>query len=153
MIKKRVKINFRLEQDKDGYPPATTEILWARELSPDEYEIDNIPFYVRGISSGDIISAIHEDGELVYERLITPSDNSTLRVIIMNKNKKEEIESNLRKYFIEWGCEIEGNRPGMFAIEVPASVKLEPIIEYLAEGEEEGVWGYEEAALRYNRAK
>lgn len=144
----RVKISFRLRQDEDGYPPATTETVWAKKISENEYKIDNVPFYVRGISLGDIVSVTYEDEELVYERLITPSDISTLRVIIMDKNNKEETELNLRKYFIKSGCAIEGISPVMFAIEVPASVNLKPIIEYLAEGEKNGLWGYEEAALR-----
>lgn len=144
----RVKISFRLQQDGDGYPPATTETVWAKKISENEYEIDNIPFYVRGISTGDIVSVTNEDGELVYERLITPSDTSTLRVIIMDKNNKEKTELNLRKYFIKSGCAIEGINPVMFAVEVPRSVNLKPIVEYLAEGEKNGLWGYEEAAIR-----
>lgn len=149
----RVKISFILQQDEDGYPPATTETVWAKKVSENEYEIDNIPFYVRGISSGDIVSAKNEGGELLYEKLLTPSDNSTLRVIVMDKNYKEETESNLRKYFIELGCEIEGNQPGMFAVGVPASINLEPLISYLAECEKKGLWGYEEAALRHSQSK
>ena len=124
----RVKISFRLEKEENGFPPATTETVWAKRISEDQYKIDNIPFYVRGISSGDIVSITNESGGLVYDKLLTPSDNSTLRIIIMDKNEKEETESNLRKYFIKLGCVIEGSQSGMFAVEVPVSVKLEPII-------------------------
>lgn len=144
----RFKINFRLKQDEHGYPPTTTETIWAKKRSEKEYEIDNIPFYVRGISSGDIVSATNEGGELVFDKLVSPSDNSTLRVIIMDKNRKEETGSNLRKYLIELGCEIEGNQPGMFAVEVPKSVNLKSVIAYLVKGEAKSLWGHEEAALR-----
>ena len=48
------KVLFRLQQDADGYPPASVEGLWAK-ATEGGYEVDNIPFYVYGIAPGDII--------------------------------------------------------------------------------------------------
>lgn len=43
----RVKILFELEQDEDGYPPASTETLWASRAGDGLFKIDNIPFFAR----------------------------------------------------------------------------------------------------------
>ncbi|HEC84522.1 MAG: hypothetical protein DRR08_00365 [Candidatus Parabeggiatoa sp. nov. 2] len=46
------KVIFYLEPDEDGYPPFNWETLWVHQINPDRFQIDNIPFFVRGISSG-----------------------------------------------------------------------------------------------------
>ncbi len=53
----RTKILFRLQRDEVGYPPTDWESLWATPLGSNQFEIDNVPFYIRGISSGDVILA------------------------------------------------------------------------------------------------
>lgn len=67
------KVVFRLEQDEDGYPPDNWESLWAGEVEPGLYSIDNIPIFVKGISNGDVVAAEQEDGELRFKRLVRPS--------------------------------------------------------------------------------
>ena len=75
-----VKIQFELEQDEDGYPPYTVENLWALEQS-DGYELDNIPWYAKGVSCGDMIAASPDgDGRLTFNKVLRRSGNSTLRV-------------------------------------------------------------------------
>ena len=41
------KIMFRLAKDPDGYPPDDWETLWAYEVEPGLYSIDNVPFFAR----------------------------------------------------------------------------------------------------------
>jgi hypothetical protein len=55
--KKHFKIAFPLDRDEDGYPPDDVETLWGWETKPGLYCIDNIPFFVKGISPGDVVSA------------------------------------------------------------------------------------------------
>jgi hypothetical protein len=49
-----VKIVFSLERDDDGYPPVTTESLWAKSKADGLFELYNVPFYAQGISWKDI---------------------------------------------------------------------------------------------------
>src|SRR6266700_2140016 len=66
-----VKVGFYLEQDEDGWPPVTRENILAVDLGGGRYRIDNIPFYVRGISDGDVIAAEPEDdGRLSFSELV-----------------------------------------------------------------------------------
>jgi len=50
-------ILFELEQDEDGYPPAELEGVWAIEFADGGYKIDNIPFFTRQATLGDIVEA------------------------------------------------------------------------------------------------
>ncbi|MFC9157849.1 DUF4265 domain-containing protein [Streptomyces bauhiniae] len=50
-----VKVHFRLEVDEDGWPPASVESLWAVDLGDGTVRLDNTPWFVRGVASGDII--------------------------------------------------------------------------------------------------
>jgi len=55
----RVKIAVHLERDAEDYPPADWEHLCAIYRSQTEFEIDNIPFFAKGISAADVVSARH----------------------------------------------------------------------------------------------
>ena len=66
-----VRIRFELEEpDEHGWPPARAETLWARRVGDNEYEIDNIPFYVRGVSAEDVVSVSEHEGTLAFQRVI-----------------------------------------------------------------------------------
>ncbi|HDS0921950.1 TPA: DUF4265 domain-containing protein [Stenotrophomonas maltophilia] len=50
-----MKVAFKLPRGHDGYPPVDWENLWAIPLSDGSYRVDNVPFYVNLISSGDVL--------------------------------------------------------------------------------------------------
>ncbi|MQU03479.1 DUF4265 domain-containing protein [Pseudomonas sp. FSL R10-2245] len=52
------KITFKLNQDMEDYPPLEFESLWGIQIKPHTYKVDNIPYYIYGVSKGDIILAI-----------------------------------------------------------------------------------------------
>lgn len=62
------KISFELEPDADGYPPDRRESLWASEEEIGLYRIDNIPFYAKGISSGDVVAVVATEAVAVRAR-------------------------------------------------------------------------------------
>ena len=58
-----VKLHFRMEVDEDGWPPASVESLWAVDLGDGTVRLDNTPWFVRGVTSRDIIQVdVEEDG-------------------------------------------------------------------------------------------
>jgi hypothetical protein len=142
----RVKLLFKLDRDENGYPPVDWESMWAISVSSDEFEIDNIPFYVRGISCGDVVRAKRSDaGEWLYVELIEASQNSTVRVFVSSPSEASFYIDSL----VTMGCDCErSNITRLFTVHVPNGCALKPILEFLSKAESEGKLEYEEGAIR-----
>jgi hypothetical protein len=140
------KIVFELEQDEEGYPPDKWESLWAYETEPGLYSIDNIPIYVKGISSGDIVATELEGDELRFKKLIHPSANSVFRIYLSEVSDAQAARTSFSKL----GCESEQSHiPKLVAIEIPGTVSIESVAKLLDEGAESGRWEYEQGVLRH----
>jgi hypothetical protein len=138
------KVAFRLVQDEDGYPPADWEHLWAHQVGESLFVLDNIPFFARGVSAGDLVSVQLKAGMNEFREVVQPSGHSTLRVIFFDTTLISELRSKLK----ELGCETEQSHlPNLVAVDVPPSTDLETVREVLAEGEDSGKWEYEEAVI------
>jgi hypothetical protein len=140
------KISFHLEQDVDGYPPVTTENLWATMTGSGLYKVDNIPFYVKGISSGDLVSAVLDDDQLRFDQLVEPSSNSVFRLYV---DDVTDVQTS-RDEFKALGCESElSNISKLVAFEVPGAVDFNTVATLLDEGLASGRWECEEGVLRH----
>ena len=140
------RISFRLEKDEDGYPPSDYERLWATPLPNGNYRIDNIPFFVMGISADDEVSVESEGEELFFKDLVKPSGISTFRVIPSDQSVSE----NVRADIMALGGKSEYNREvGVIAVEIPASSRIHPFLDYIVEEQEKGALDFEEGALRH----
>lgn len=139
-----VKIRFPLEIDEDGYPPESVETLWALDIGGGRYKIDNIPFYAKLISDGDIVSASTDDGGLVFEKLLVASSNCTFRVIMLDGTDGFDE----REYLKTMGCETEGSGiEGFFAVSVDKA-EYQNIASYLASAHNDGKLDFEESSIR-----
>jgi hypothetical protein len=144
MAEEYVKIFFELEQDEDGYPPASVESLWARPVGEGLFKIDNIPFFATGVAMDDVVAAIPDGGVLQYKDVVQPSGHSTLRIIVYEESQTAEV----RALFKRMGCSTElSHIPGLIAVDVPPSVSLQSLRRVLDEGRSQGRWDYEEACL------
>jgi hypothetical protein len=142
----RVKINFRIEQDESGYPPFLWEGIWAEKVEDQSYIIDNIPFYAKGISVGDLVCAKTSENGLVYEWTIEKSENSTVRAIVYD----EDIKSFLFDVIKKCGCEYEVGVPKtLVAVNVPVDANYASLLEYLNQETLADHLDYEESAPRY----
>jgi hypothetical protein len=140
------KVSFELEQDEYGYPPDRWERLWASEVEPGLYCIDNIPFYVKGISSGDVVSANGDGEELIFKELIRPSTNSVVRLYVSDVAEVQAVRDSFRAL----GCESElSNLPKLVAVEIPGDVSFDPVVTLLKDGAASERWEYEEGVLRH----
>ncbi|MBZ4415440.1 DUF4265 domain-containing protein [Myxococcus sp. RHSTA-1-4] len=140
----RVKVVVKLEKDEDDYPPADYEGLWARPLGEGLFQIDNIPFFARGIACGDVISASQVEQELRFLEVVRPSGHSTLRLIIHDEQDVPSVKALLERL----GCSIERSHiPGLISVDVPPAVPMATLKPILDEGEAQERWGYEEACL------
>ncbi|RAY15963.1 hypothetical protein DPM19_09455 [Actinomadura craniellae] len=101
------KVAFDLEMVSPTWPPFSTERIWTKKApGPYELELINSPFFVRGISRGDIIRARpdHERRELVFDGLVRHCGNSTIRAILLKGDlcPRDEIFETLRDADCEW---------------------------------------------------
>jgi len=125
----------------------TVETLWAEAIYIDKglYKLDSIPFYA-SIASDDIVYAEYDEKEhmLTYRETIQCSGNSTVQVVVMDKN----IPTNeIRDVFNSLGCLSEKFKEGYFVIEIPADKEYKVIKDKLATLQEEGIIDYAEPYL------
>lgn len=129
------QVAFDLEQVSATWPPFSTERIWAKKTSaPYQLELQNIPFFVRGIACGDIIKAKpdHERRELVFDGIVQHSGNSTVRVIL--RDKTPEMKERVLEIFRGAGCSWEfTNVDFHFAVDIPATVNYRSLRSALVE--------------------
>jgi hypothetical protein len=141
-----VKILFRFHSDT--LDQLTVETVWAAivDKKKGHYQIDNIPFYIPMISSGDIVFAEYDEQEerLTYRETIRVSGNSTIQVVLLSD---VQTELELREVFKQMGCESEGTSSGYFVMEVPQNLNYAPIKQKLHELFKDKIIDYTESCL------
>jgi Domain of unknown function (DUF4265) len=146
----RVKVRFRLEQDADGWPPARSEGVWAIERGDSEYELDNVPWFARGVANGDRVRAEpDQDGVLWVSERLRWSGRYTVRVIPLGEGSSELTLQEIIDAFAPLGVDCEGALPALkiVALDIPPSAALIEIKALLRQGEADGRWGYEEGCI------
>jgi hypothetical protein len=147
MEPENVKVFFEIVQDEDGYPDCTVESVWAMSTDvPGEYIIDNIPFYARVATCGDIVRVrVDAEGVRWFESVVREAECSLMRVIVRDEANLPGVIEALQNL----GCEVERARGCFFAVSIPFAVELEKVQAWLAEREGGGMLYYEEPILRY----
>ncbi|MDR7062038.1 MULTISPECIES: DUF4265 domain-containing protein [unclassified Sphingopyxis] len=144
MSRNHVKIRFPLEQDESGYPPESSETMWAVPLDNGLYIIDNIPFYAKLISDGDIVSAINLDGDLTFDKVLELSRNCTIRIVMLDDSDGSEVRILLE----EIGCKVEGSGTfGFFSVSFDKDL-YQRVIDLISRLGEDEIIDYEESSLR-----
>jgi hypothetical protein len=143
-----VKIRFKLEQD-DGWPPFTSEGLWAESLGDDLYRIDNTPWFVFDLASGDIVRAVTQDDGCLWAVERTQwAGRMTIRVIPQHEGDPTEAIQGVLDAAAPMGVSGEGfARIGMVALDVPQGADHAGLKRLLSNGEAAGQWSYEEACV------
>lgn len=142
--KTHVKVLFPLEQDEQGYPPASVESVWALPRGGGRFQVDNIPFFAQGVAWGDIVLATPEEAAFRFQEVIQPSGHSTLRVAI---SETADVAS-VRTLLEQQGCSVEQSHlPRLIAVDVPPLVQLDALRALLEAGRVQERWDYEEACL------
>ena len=148
--KDSVKILFYLQKDEDGYPPVEVESVWAIPKERD-YEINSIPFYVKGIALGDLVRADPaEDGALEFRSVLRRSGHSTYRILLLKKDTSDPQKTI--DELIRLGLSVESDLDILLSVDVPPDIDESFIRSYLFKGIDEGRWEVEEA-FRYKLAQ
>ena len=114
-------------------PDGEVETLWATPVAPDQYQLENSPFFAYGVSWLDIVEAHRTgDGEFpVFTRVVQPSGHRTLRLILKPGADKAAASQAVLDRLNALGASYEGYNSRYLAIDIPPRVALAPITEYL----------------------
>jgi hypothetical protein len=143
------RVAFDLDQVSATWPPFATERIWAKKTStPYQLELQNVPFFVRGISCGDIICAKpdHERRELIFDGLVRHGGHSTIRIILRDKalNVRDRVLEVLRAA----GCTWEFTTVDFhFAVDIPEASDYRSLRVFLVDMLSTGVLEVEEAFI------
>jgi hypothetical protein len=144
-----VKVVFELQVDGDGWPPAGSERLWAVLVGPGVVRIDNTPFFVPGLASGDLVR-VHrdDDGVLLAGERLRWSRHCTIRVIPFRNGPLGGSRQRVLDAFAPLGVTGEGiERYGIVALDVPPGADLAAVKRLLRDGVRDGRWDYEEGCV------
>lgn len=113
----------------------------------DGYKLDNIPFYVKELALGDVVSARADaDGALCFSELVHPSGHSTVHLLFSNEGDVKPTRDELKRM----GCASElSDLPCLVAGDVPPHVPYDRVKVLLERGERDGVFEYQEACLGF----
>ncbi|MFI7354804.1 DUF4265 domain-containing protein [Streptomyces avidinii] len=144
-----VKVHFRMDVDEDGWPPASVESLWAVNLGDGTVRLDNTPWFVRGVASGDIIKVECDgDGVLWAGETVRPSQNCTIRLIVLKDDGSAAARQSVLEVFHRLGTTGEGiEQFRMVALDVPPEADLPRIRTLLEHGEAKEWWHREEGCV------
>lgn len=135
-----VKVVFTLPPDPDH--EFTREALWAKPLPSSSYILENVPFFIYGVSFGDEIEAKRQNGRLQFIRVVQHCGHSTYRVFL--SDEAHDQVSAMRSRLDAMGCLIEDGGSLWFALDVPPEADIFAVYELLEKGEESGIWTFEE---------
>ncbi|WP_406474278.1 DUF4265 domain-containing protein [Streptomyces sp. NBC_01615] len=140
-----IRVVFPLEQDEEGYPPFAEEALHARILSDSVCELVSIPFFVEGVSKGDLVSySAGGAGEFEFEELLSVRGHSTLRIIFFDGSRIEELVRQLQ----EVGCSTESGRvQDLMSVDIPPGVEYRSVMSLIEAGLSSELWDYEESCI------
>ena len=142
------KVIFRLTVDDEGYPPVAYESVWAFGLTDSSYLIDDVPYYVYGVSKGDTVRANRVEGELFVSSVIARGGHSTLRVFADDTR----IQASMVQELMQRGakCSVTTGL-SLFSVDIAPDVDFEIIDHFLVSRCDGEHIAYEDACLQHSK--
>jgi hypothetical protein len=139
-MKNYIKVLFPLDEHED----IQYESAWAKKKG-DFYQLDNILFYAKEYSLGDLFSVKKNENEYYVDQLVEESGHSTIRILFNDLSKLVEIRSELKKI----GCHSElSNLNNLISVDVPNSINYKKLVKpILDNGEILELWEYQESCI------
>jgi hypothetical protein len=148
LVKVRFPVNSR------DWKGLKSESVWAAPVGRDTYSIRNSPFYVYGVSAGDVVHARTKKGVLAFDKVAKRGGHSTYRILLHPHTTIGN--TRFRKYWQplqELGCTYELAKTTWLAVDVPPEADIYNVYSLLEMGEAEDVWEFEEAHCGHPVAK
>ena len=120
-------------------PEGEVETPWARSLGDDQYELDNTPWFTYGLSLHDVIEArAPAPGEFpAFVRVVRKSGYRTIRLNLDPPADASPESDAILDRLQELGCSYEGMNHRLIAVDIPPTVDLMAIREFLITTEQE----------------
>ena len=125
-----------------------TESVWAEPLGDDRYRIRNSPFYAYGFSFLDVVHAHLGSDEAsfpIVTEAIVRSGHSTYRLALRAAVHHNEQFQRAWAPLQAAGCTFEASGDRLLAVDVPPGADIFTVYRLLEEGENAGVWDFQEA--------
>lgn len=141
-----MKVFFAI--DPNDWHGTSVESLWAKPIvgTPDTLlvELQNSPFFARGVSYLDVIRIVEKEGLGEYASTVREGGHSTYRII---REQGPDFDIWWRK-LSELGCTYESDltrRQPLYSVDIPPDADIHAAYLVLEAGETARVWMFEEA--------
>lgn len=136
-----MKIEFPL-------PPGTafggeSESVWAEQNPDGNYRIKNVPFFVQGVSFGDVVRAEQKNDQLVFKDVVQHSGHSTYRIFAHNGRHQPQVVDLLAE-LNRLHCTYEAATEKLVGIDVPPEADIREVYHVLENAEEQGLIDFQE---------
>lgn len=119
----KVHVTFANHDEEDG-PPVAGEYIWAiKTNTPDQYELNNIPFFA-DFGLGDIVATeavrLADGTEYDYEiiTVVKPSGNLTTRLFFSSDLTEEQRRQVAEVIKMHEGCSVEWANSRLLAVSI-----------------------------------
>jgi len=144
---RRIRVFVRLPRESDGWPPVAVETVWVEPLANGLARVDNVPFFIQGVSLDDVVElrpAADGPTDLELHRVVTQMGHQTIRVVGFAEGQTERAKRALHQL----GCVVES--AGVYelvAVDIPPDTDDEPVFAWLEQHTEQGLIDFEEGAV------
>lgn len=124
-------------------PSGDTESVWVQELPDGNFLVENVPFFAKNLSCGDIVSAEAIDGTLKLKDIVGRGGHSTYRVYC-EKGRQDAGVQQLLERLRETHCDIEPATDNLVAIDVLPEADIYQVYGLLEDAEKSGLIDFQE---------
>lgn len=142
-MSRKIKIRFKLNpEDHQGYE---VENLWAEPLGDNHFRILNSPFFTFGVSLDDTVKANADGDVLEFEGIVRRGGHSTYRIFLQGEHTiYDDVFQQYWRPISEQRATLENADDHVIAVDVPPGTDVSTVYRLLQEGEDAGVWMFEE---------
>jgi hypothetical protein len=108
------------------------EWVWAAPQEDDTFVLRNVPTFATGLSYGDIVSVIVEDGAPIFDHVVERGGHSTYRIYAASSRQHPDIARVLDE-LKALNCEFENATDRIVGIDVPPNADIYSVYRVLEE--------------------
>lgn len=126
------KVLFRVPNADDS---VEAETLWSTHLGGDKYKLDNSPFFAYNVSWDDVVFAsfLKSEGHPTCQRVVEKSGIRTIRIFFDPPVETDNQSDGVLQGLVLLGCSYEGANRKYISLNIPPSVVLDSVRNYLIE--------------------